>query len=228
MLNWTARIEQYLQEGRTVSGGKGDSTIKGAEKQQLAFSQQLMQAFTTQFGKQSKTLDFLTSKLQPMIDNPTGLTPEAKASMTSQAINNTATEYQNALKATQARTAGQGGPTGLPSGVQAQISGQLAAAGAGTEADLLNQIEMQDQQLKNSNYWNAVNAENGVAAQQNPLGYAGGATSAGSAVGGLGTAFFNSKQGFGTSFMNSLGSTLGKTLGGANASPEGGFFGMGG
>lgn len=214
MNSWSQIIDRYIAEGRTVSGGKGDQTIKTAEQNSLNFSNTLQAAFAKQFGAQTDVLNFLKGKLQPMIDNPTGLSPQALATMRSSAINNTATTYQNALKATQARTAGEGGPTGLPSGVQAQIQGQLGGQQASSEADQLNQIQMQDESLKQQNYWNAVNAENGIAAETNPLGYASDATTANSDVGALGAAFKQSQQSQLLGALGGLAGGVGTAVGG--------------
>lgn len=101
-------------------------------------------------------MSFLNPKLQALISNPTGLDPATKAAMTSQAINDSATTYQNALKGVQANLASRGGPTATSSGVEAQLREELAAGEAGTEASSLNQIQQQDAELKNQNQWRAV------------------------------------------------------------------------
>jgi hypothetical protein len=67
--------------------------------------------------------------LESLISNPQGYTPAQMAALNSKAIDTTASQYQNALKTEQAQTAAQGG-SGLPSGVHAQIKGQLAGAAA--------------------------------------------------------------------------------------------------
>lgn len=193
-LSWYLTIEKYIQEGRTVSGGKGDQVDKAAEASQASFNSTLQSAFSSQFGKQSDITNFLSGKLESQINNPTGLDDATKASMTSSTINNAATTYQNALKGVQAQTETRGGPTALPSGVGAQIQGQLAGQEAGTESSGLEAIQQQDAQLKNSNYWNSVNGLNGVASQINPLGYAGASTSGAGAVSNLSSAFTQSNQ----------------------------------
>jgi hypothetical protein len=44
-MNWTQTIERYLAEGRTVSGGKGDSTLKAQEQAQANFTNTLMGSY---------------------------------------------------------------------------------------------------------------------------------------------------------------------------------------
>jgi hypothetical protein len=194
MNNWTAIVEGYLAEGRTVSGGKGDNTLKQQEQAQANFTNTLMQSYKQQFGQQSKILSFLTSKLQPMIDNPTGFSPTALTAMRTSATDTNAIQFGNASAALNDQLAARGGATDLPSGVDAQLRAGLAQAGAQTQAASQNQITLQDEQLKQQNYWNAVNALGGNAAQYNPTGYAGQATSGSQAVGDLGTAYKNSQS----------------------------------
>jgi len=225
MLNWTATVERYISEGRTVSGGKGDSTAKDAEKSQAAFTTTLQNAFKTQFATQQNVLKFLTGKMEAGITNPQGYDAATKSALNTNVIQDSATNFQNALKTAQAIDATHGGK-GLPSGVQEQITGQLAGAQANSESAGLNQVQQQDAQLKQQNYWNSVNALNGTAAQINPLGYAGGANSGSGAVAGLSEAYSQSQQ---TGFLNTLGNsfagTLGKTLGGGNMTPGSGWLG---
>lgn len=193
-MTWTQRIEMYLQEGRSVSGGKGDKTAQASEASQASFNSTLQGAFAKQFSAQTDVLNYLKGTLEPQIKNPTGLDQATKSAMNTNVIDNAATTYQNALKGVQARTAGQGGPTALPNGVQAQVAGQLAGQEAGTESQGLLGVQQQDAALKQQNYWNAVNGLNGVASQTNPLGYAGAATSGSNAVAGLSEAYTQSNQ----------------------------------
>lgn len=214
MSNWTATIERYIAEGKTVSGGKGDKTAKASEVAQANFTNTLTKAFQAQYGKQSDLLAILTKTLSPQLANPTGLSAATKAAMTTNAIETSATTFQNALKGTQAITASHGGPTALPSGVQEQITGQLAGQQAASETSGLENIQQQDENLKQSNYWNAVNGLNGVAAQTNPLGYANGATGSSGAVAGLSQAFTQSNQ---SQLLGALGGVVGGGLSAAGS-----------
>lgn len=163
---------------------KGDPIAKAAEQQQLDFNKQLMSVFQTQFGKQSQVLDFLKGKMTPMIEKPTGLSAEALAATRTSSTDQFSQAYQNAQRALNAKMASSG-ESQLPSGVGAQLNEALLNAEAADKASAQNQITMQNEELKQSNYWGAVNALNGVAAQQNPLGYAGSATAGSGAVANL-------------------------------------------
>ena len=173
---------------------KGDQTAKASEIAQAQFQQQLMGIFQQQYGKQSEVLDFLKGKLQPMIDHPTGYSDSAKAAMRAQAVDNISQQYDNAQKAIQGMQFVRGGRD-LPSGVDAMQIGGLKVAQAQDTAGALNTITLNDENLKESNYWNAMNVLSGnVASQFNPLGYAGATNSAADATANLSQAFTASNQ----------------------------------
>jgi hypothetical protein len=191
---WSQTVDRYIAEGRTVSGGKGDQIAKQAEVQQMQFQGQLMQVFQQQFGQQSGILDFLKNRLQPMIDNPTGYSDAAKAAMKANATDEISGQYDNATKALQNVQFARGGRD-LPSGVDEMQAGALKGAQARDTAGALNTIELNDENLKQNNYWNATNVLSGnVASQYNPLGYSSSANQAGAVTGDLAQAYNASKQ----------------------------------
>lgn len=203
------RINLYISEGRTVSGGKGDQTALGAEKSSSNFANTLQGAFSAQYGKQSAVNSFLTSKLTDMATNPTGFSAAGKAAMNTGAIQDTASTYQSALKAQQANSAVHGG-NDLPSGVQAQIQGQLGGAAAGQLSGELNQNAVADAQLQNQNQWNALSGLQNVSNADDPLGFAGASTGATGNIADLSQAYTASNQ-------SQLMSTLGGVVGGVGA-----------
>jgi hypothetical protein len=196
---------------------KGDSTAKAAEQQQASFDSQLMAAFQQQFGKQSAVTSYLTSKLQPMIDNPTGVSAADLAAARTSSDDQFSSAYQNAQKALNAKMA-TSGDSQLPSGVGAQLNSALLQAEAADKATGQNTITMQNEQLKQQNYWNAVNGLNGVATTENPLGYANSATSGSGAVANLSQAVTASS---GPTFGSIIGGLAGGAL--SAAGNAGGF-----
>lgn len=202
------RIERYLREGRTVSGGKGDSTAKSMEQSQSAFNQSVLQpAFKQTFGENQAILSRLDSIFKGITANPQGFTPTTLAALNTGNTERTAMDYQNATKAAQASEAARGG-TGLPSGVNAQIGGQIAAAAAGEEATGQRTIALANEQQRQSNLWNALGGEERVAAADSPLGFGSEVSSGSNAIANLSQAYTQS-QGPG------LGSVLGGLAGGA-------------
>lgn len=189
---------------------KGDSTAKAAEQQQQAFNAQLMTLFQSQFGKQNAITDQLIKTLEPQLANPTGFSPAAEAALRSQASTSAADAYANASKAYQAGAFARGSRD-LPSGVDEQIQGAISGAGAGELAGSQQNITLANEQLKQQNYWNAINGLNGVSATINPLGYANAATSGGNTVANLGNTVNASQQ------SGLLGGILGGVFGAGSA-----------
>lgn len=195
----------------------GDSKVKEGETQQLDFNKQLMGIFQTQFGKQSGILDYLSGKMKGNIANPQGYSPEALTSMRTAATEGTARSYAQAEQATHAQEAARGG-SALPSGVNAQLDAQNANAAAAMNTGSQEQITQANENLKQQNYWNSVNAENGIAAGYNPQGYAGEANSGSGALAGLSNAYSTSQNsGFWNKLSGGFASGLGSGLGGALA-----------
>lgn len=198
------------EEGFDYSGSialcKGDPYAQQNEIMQMNFNQALMGIFQKQFDKQSQIFDFLKGKLQPMIDNPTGFSPEQNTLLHTGATEGISQQYQNATQAIQNKEFAQGGRD-LPSGVNAQISSQLATGQAHDVSNANNQISLADENLKQTNYWNAISALSGQQALLNPMSYANGATSGGEAVAGLSQAVTASQS------SGLLGGILGGVMG---------------
>jgi hypothetical protein len=153
-----------------------------------------MQMMQQQYGLQSSQLAFLNGILQPMVQNPTGLGQKDLTAMRTTASDTIAQQGANAQKAIQAKEAGTGNGTGLPSGAQDQINAGVATATAEQEASTQNQITQYDASVKQSNFWNAVSGLSGNAAMLNPTSYAGAANQGSSSLASLGTAFNQSQQ----------------------------------
>jgi hypothetical protein len=192
-MNWTATIERYLAEGRTVSGGKADEEIKAQEAQQAGFTNQLRSLFSHQFGQQSGILNFLNNKLTSQVKNPEGFTPEQKAALETTNTEGASKAFAHAQQATQAAVAARGGST-LPSGVNAQLTAENATAGAAQLAGGENQIALADAEQKQNNTWRALSGLNEVAGMENPSGYGGLANGGAGVVGSLGEEYNATQQ----------------------------------
>ena len=197
---------------------KGDSVAQQAEASQASFDSDLQGIFTQQFASQQNTLNLLKNTLTPQLTNPTGYSATQLATQRTGASDVVAAQYQDAQKQMQNNQAVRAGSAGLPSGVNAQINASLASQAAQTEAGAQNQITQQNANLQQQNYWNAVNGLNGIAAQENPLGYAGAATSGSGAVSNLSNAVT-------ASMGPSAGSILGGVVGAAGTALGGGSLG---
>jgi hypothetical protein len=201
-MNWTETIERYIAEGRTVSGGKGDDTLKKQEQAQADFTNTLQANYKQQFAQQSQILSFLQKKLTPQINNPTGYDAKTLATMRTDARDTNAREFAGSERSLNTALTARTGATTLPSGVDAQLEAMNFNDAAANESRGQNDITMADANLKNANYWNSVNALSGNAAQFNPTSYSNSANSSASTTADLGSAFQASKQ---SQLMSTLG-----------------------
>lgn len=164
---------------------KGDSTAQAAEQQQSTFDSQLMGLFTQQFGKQSAVNNYLQPKMQAIVDaGGQGYDPTTLTAMRTSVTDADSTAFQNAQKTLNAQTFANGSRM-LPSGATDQLNKALLQSEAADKAADQNNITLQDANVKQANYWNAVNELNGVASSYNPQSYASAATSGSGAVSSL-------------------------------------------
>lgn len=214
-----------------IASCKGDDTAKQSEElsqqnqqSQMDFSKSLMDIFQKQYANNTEVLNYIKGKMQPLIDNPTGYSQDALNAMRTSATDTLSNQYQNAQKTLNSNQFAQGSRD-LPSGVSAQLSGSLMASEAADKAGAENNITLQNENMKQQNYWNAMNTLNGVAAAYNPLGYSGAATGAANSASNaadsaanLSNAYTNSNQ---SQLMGALGGIAGGVLGGAAGNPKG-------
>lgn len=190
---------------------------------------ELRQLFYDQFGRQQNALNFLNSQAKAMVTNPTGFSPAALAALRAQSTDTVAGNFQNAQKALQEHEAQTGGSL-LPSGVNANLDAGLYAKEAQAQAQGENEITLQNEDLKNQNYWRALGVLSGDAAAQNPQSYLSGSLDASAGVGSLADAATKANQsGFGSQLESGIASGLGRELTGGNstgAASVGGFFGV--
>ena len=171
----------------------GDSTAKANEQSQLQFSQQLQSDFATTFGQNQGLFKQLSGVLQQALTNPQGYSPAALAAMRTSATDTIASQTQAAKVAAGNYAATHGG-SALPSGVNAQIAGGIATAGAQSQAQAQNQITQANEDLRQQNYWRAISGLGSVMGENNPLGYAGAQTGASNASTGAGNLLLQSQQ----------------------------------
>jgi hypothetical protein len=195
---------------------KGDPVAKQEEASQAQFNDTLRNIFEQQYGKQSAITRYLTQQMEPQIaKGGQGYSPQDLAAMRTQATDTLSNQFQGAQRAVNATE-----QRGLPSGVNAQISGSLMAQEAEQQAAAQNQITAQNEQLRQQNYWNSINVLNGQAAVENPLGYAGSAMSGGNTVAGLSQANTAASGPTFGAILGSIAGGAGTALGGYLANPN--------
>lgn len=218
MKNWSATIDRYIAEGRTVSGGKGDKTAQASEQQSLTLQKQMADLFTKQYGDQSQITKFLTSKLEPILsDGGQGYSPQALAAMRGQATDTISKNYDNAQKQLQGQEFALNGAN-LGSGVNAQLNAQLAGQRASDLSGAQNQITLANENQRQQDFWASVNALSGNAATINPQSYATGSSASAGQVANAGQVYQQSKS-------SQLLGALGGLAGGAGTALAGYFTG---
>lgn len=171
---------------------------------------ELRSLFYNQYYSNTSALNFLNGRMRSMIAHPTGFSPEALAALKAQATDTTATQFAHAQQAVNARNLATGSAD-LPSGVAAQLNAGTAQAAASQNASEQQQIALENEQLKNNNYWKAVQTEGGVASAYNPGGYIADSLDASAGVGPLANAATNVNN---SSFGHELGGSIAQGLGG--------------
>jgi hypothetical protein len=217
-LKWL-EVESYEYQGAPALC-KGDSTAKQEEEATASFDTSLQQIFQQQYATQASQLKFLQSQFEPTIQNGgQGYTPEQLASMRTGATDANAQAYQDAqaaLNNEESQASGGSKLTGV-AGANTEADAALLNQEAITQAGSQEQITAQNANLQTENYWNSVNALNGVAAQENPLGYAGESSTAGGTVASLGNTVTSANS---SPLLGALGGIVGGVGGGLAGNPN--------
>lgn len=193
---------------------KGDSTAKEEEEQTATFDQSLMNIFQSQYSTQQSQLKYLQGQMQPIINQGgQGYTPEQLTAQRTAASDTDSEQYQQAQAALNNQTSQASGGSKLTgvAGANVESDAALDNAMAQKESADQNQITTNNANLQQQNYWNAVNALNGVATEENPLGYAGASSTAGGTVAGLGNTVNAANQ---SQLLGALGGMVGGVAGG--------------
>jgi hypothetical protein len=192
---------------------------KDISADQTAFYKNLSDQYSTIFGQNQAIVGALTSQFLPILQagpSQTGFSQGQENALRTQNIENVATDYAQAQRATaQILAARGGGNTLLPSSVDANLIAQNAAAAAA-------QRSAGDLGITNANYaqgyqnWNtAANVLGSTAQLINPNSYASSATTAGNSA--YDSAYKNAQTAFqpwGAAF-SVLGSAAGMAAGAA-------------
>jgi hypothetical protein len=166
-------------------GGGGDKTAQSNETMQNQFDQQLISIFQNQYSNQTAIQSYLKSQVQPEISaGGEGYTDAQLAAQRTSVTDSTAQQYQNAQEALNEQTQQASGGsklTGVAGATQENIAA-LDNSAAAQQAAGQEQVTANNANLQQQNYWNGINVLNGVAAQENPLGYSSAVQSGASSV----------------------------------------------
>ena len=167
-INWTGEV--FWMKGASDDQQKNADAASG-------ISSTMMADYEKQFQNQSAILGALTKTLSPIVSagpNQFGYTPGQVNALNSTSIQGTGQQYSNASRALKEQQAAQGGGTELlPSGVNTQVQGQLAASAANQQSDQLLGIQNAGWAQGNTNFNNAVGQEMAAAGMYNPTSFSG-------------------------------------------------------
>lgn len=139
-----------------------------------------------QYAGQQQIYGQVNSVLQPILQagpNQEGFSSAEKENLNAQAVEGTAENYKDAAQAVGGQLAAEGGGNvPITTGGGAEIKAEIAQSAAQTQSSEESQIQQADYSQGFNEFQNAENEEMGVAAGENPLGWAGATTSAGSAA----------------------------------------------
>ena len=132
--------------------------------------------FQQRFANQNATLQSLNNQLTPIANlgpNAQGFSAPELAAMNTQAINEAGAAARNAAMTTGTALAGrgEGGTSGITSGIEAQIKGSEASAAANQLAAAQEAITQKNYDVGRQQFWNATQGEQALAGAYNPTAY---------------------------------------------------------
>jgi len=156
--------------------GGASSQQNALSQQTSAFYKELQSAYDQTFGENQSILNDLHKGWEPIFNagiNQQGWSPAEAAAINTSTINSVGSAYKNAANATAEVLASRGGGNEpLPSGVDSAIQTGVAEKAASQLASEQNQNTIANYAQGRQNFLSAAGALSGVAAQENPLGFA--------------------------------------------------------
>lgn len=161
---WSQKIEQYLAEGRTVSGGCGPSSaMKGLNRNIQAFSGTMTQEAQQIFGDASGLFNSLKSSLDKIVQggiDQQGWGAAESNAVTAQIMDQAAVNARNEKAAAgNAIAAIGGGNTVSPSGLETAVTLQTNQAVEQAKSQQLEQATVANYEAGRQNYFNAIGEE---------------------------------------------------------------------
>lgn len=197
------RIDRYIREGRTVSGGKGSDSAAAVRDKEFAMQKQ-------SFDTQMAMIKQLTGALSPYLSGTRGFSPAAMAGMTSQFLNSNNQTFNQAGQMTREALGARGNLGTNPAGGDyARGLSNLLGAKAGSQSQGLLGLQVQNALQAQNNMFNAGNILSGNAASL--TGTQG--VSANAMSNALNQFMSSTNAGFGGSFVRGFGSSFGSGLG---------------
>ncbi len=131
------------------------------QKTQTAMTQTLSNSYDQAFANQQNVLAAQQARLSAQVANPQGFTPQQLAGATTSVNENTATAAKQAMGAAAAYAAAHGGAD-VGSGAAGQLAGEIASGATLAKSQQLSQVNQQNEELKQANYWRGIEGLNQV------------------------------------------------------------------
>ena len=163
--------------------GPSDDQSK-IQAQQMDFYRKLAEQDSAVFGEDQSILKQIQGAYQPILEagpSQRGFSDAERTNRTTDAIEQNATNFQNAKRAIVETTNGMGGGDAyIPSGVSTVRQGELSGEAAADLSGAQRKIEDEDWATGRDNFDRATAALSSARATLSPTSYAGAATAAGS------------------------------------------------
>ena len=127
--------------------GKESDDQKAARQSQIETNKMLLDTYKQSFAQEQAILGLITPQLEEMAKSPEGFGATEYAALQAKIINDVGGQYSNVAKEA-AREFATTSEAGLPSGVEAQVQGQIAAGAAGAVTGQTTNLAIANEQLK--------------------------------------------------------------------------------
>jgi hypothetical protein len=167
-----------------MCGATGAQTA--LQEEQMQFYQQAQEMTAEQYANQEAIYGPMAKQFESIFEmgpNQKGFSDEETNDLNASAVEGTAENYSQAAKAVSENLAAEGGGNSAVSvGGQAQIKSEVANSAAAEESKQVTEIKQADYNQGYNEWLASAQGLDTIAAGENPLGYEGAATNAGSAA----------------------------------------------
>jgi hypothetical protein len=153
-------------------GGGPSPQMKFTSAQEQSLADTLMANYSQLYGEQQDVFSKLNAAYSPIIaagPGQQGFTSPVLAALNTQAINSASAANRNARQSVADYGAGRGNSSGLVSGVQKQLQGEVASASANQLATAQNAITQANYNLGRQNYYTALGGLSSLGGLENPV-----------------------------------------------------------
>ena len=146
------------------SGGQTAANDATQQANSLALSTALSQDYAASFAENQNLLSTQNAKLNYLISNPLGLSPQDLHTATTSINESTAASAKQALSAAASFASTHGGSADISGGGSADLAASLASSAALSKSQQLTELSQQDQALKRQSMFTGLEGLKSVGA----------------------------------------------------------------